>query len=149
MFASNTAPRFPFFILEVRLKSIISKFHFVPVLAKFLMIDFPLSLFAPHIARVIKGCPEKKMLWIHAAPIIAFVTDINPIRYFSMMDLPRNTVRNNGFISIVSFCINLAVAIVSDARLPFPAVAFVSDLHFKPESFFKSFGSASHNIVIT
>lgn len=94
-----------------------------------------MSLFRNAIFGVIRNSSKKKVVWIYAQRIVAFVTNKYSLWNRAILKNPRSSMRPKCFAPASYF----SVTIFGCAANPVPASIFAIFINFNPEKFFKCF----------
>jgi hypothetical protein len=54
-----------------------------------------ISSLGHHVSDVVLGCAEKQVVWVHALPVVATMTDVKAVRYCAAMKNPRRAMGPN------------------------------------------------------
>ncbi len=101
------------------------------------------SPFVGFVSMIFGKCPQKEMIWVNAYRIVAFVANIQSIRYRTVMNLITEAMRGDA----LSININFSIAITFLGCLPFPAITRITDRDFFPETSCWGLGSSASILV--
>ena len=76
-----------------------------------------LAVFLGHVRHVLRVCPKEQVIGVDADSIVAFVTDVHPIRDWPPVDFISNPVRRNHLAVVL----DRSITTTASCRVPKPA----------------------------